>query len=278
MLKCVFVGRRGPFNQYIADWLSGRTELCHILWTDTNRDTWTWRWAWLRRALRRWGWIGTADRIAFRIYMHLSGENTVGRQTLHRDIRSRGPLTSSAKDVPRTSVESLNTEETKILLRGIQPDIVFVQCVTQIIRDEILSIPRLGTFVYHEGLTPEYRGLHTILWAVANGDDDKVGYTLLRANATIDGGEVYAQGVTGLDPLSTPISYIGHWALFEGLHDVDSALQALEQGTARPLDTSIRRGACYSYFPYSAWRRLVRRRRERGVPEVITQPEAAAPS
>ncbi len=272
MLKCVFVGRRGRFNQYVADWLSARTDLCHILWTDTNRNTWAWRWGWVRRALRTWGWIGTADRIVFRIYSHLSRETMAGWKRLHQDLLSRASPTSSAKDVAHTMVESLNAHGTKDLLRRLQPDIVFVQCVTQIIHDDILAIPRLGTFVYHEGLTPEYRGLHTIMWAIANGDDDKVGYTLLKANATVDGGDVYAQGATSLDPLSTPITYIGHWALFEGLNDVSQVLAALEEGTAQPIDTSARQNGYYSYLPYSGWRRILARRRERGLPAVIAEP------
>ena len=272
MLKCVFVSRKGPFGQYVADWLTARTELCHIFWTDTSRFTWTWRRAWLRRALVRWGWMGTADRIAFRIYTLVSAEMKEGLRRLHQDMRSVAPLKSTAKEVAQTLVESLNAEETKVLLHSIQPDIMLVQCVSQIIRDDILSIPRLGTFVYHEALTPEYRGLHTILWAVANGDDGKVGYTFLKANAKIDGGEdFYAQGVTTLDPLSTPMSYIGHWALFEGLEDVGRVLDDLSEGNAQPLDTSTRQSGYYSYFPYSGWRRILGRRRGRGIPNVIRE-------
>jgi hypothetical protein len=216
--------------------------------------------------------MGTADRIAFRIYIKLSVENKAGCRRFSQDMRSWAPLTGSAQHVAQTMVESLNAEETKDLLRRIQPDIVFVNCVTQIIRDEILRIPRLGTFVYHEGLTPEYRGLHAINWAISNGDDDKVGYTLLKADAKIDGGQVYAQGMTSLDPLSTPLGYIGHWTLYEGLDDVDKVLHALEEGTAQPLDTSTRHSGYYSYFTYSGWRRILRRRRERGVPDVIKVP------
>ena len=203
MLKCVFVSRQGPFWPVRCRLVDGQDRaLPYSL--DRHKPLYVDLAASLASAgTGQMGLDGNGRSYCISNLHPRVSRNERGIATLHQDMRSVAPLKTTAKEVAQTLVESLNAEETKVLLHSIQPDLMLVQCVSQIIRDDILSIPRLGTFVYHQALTPEYRGLHTILWAVANGDDGKVGYTFLKANAKIDGGEVYAQGVTTLDAIDT---------------------------------------------------------------------------
>lgn len=266
MLKCIFIGRRNNFNQYFVDWLATQVDLQAVVWADRSRFSWSWRWRWLKRARKRWGLFGTADRILYRIVaLRRNGEKRCGWMRMAKDIRAAQPVPSCGDHVEQLFTHSVNTPEIEALAKRMQCDIIIANCVAQLISDRIVRIPRLGLYIYHEGLTPEYRGQHTVMWAVANGDDDKVGYTLLRANDRFDAGEVYAQGRTQLDPLATSLGYVGHWALFEGLHDVKRVIEELEAGTAKPIDTSGRKNGLYSYFPYSQMRRINRRRRQKGL-------------
>jgi len=51
--------------------------------------------------------------------------------------------------------------------------------------------PRLGTYALHRGICPEYRDAHGCFRAMAQGDHDNVGTTLLRVDAGVDTGPVF---------------------------------------------------------------------------------------
>jgi len=259
------MARRSFFDRCLAEWLSLRTHLVGIVWADVARASWRWRLAWLKRSLRRAGVVGTIDRLLFRLWTLGSREMKEGARQLKRDVRRVLGGPHDLSQVPSLTPASVNDAAVEGFLRSLEPDILLVQCVSQRLMPRIHTIPRTGTFIYHEGITPEYRGVHSPFWAVANGDDDKVGFTLLKADDSLDGGPVFAQGRTGMDPLATSLGYLGHGALWEGLADVERVLGGLEAGTAAPLDVSGRTVGYYSYFPFSRWLDIRRRRRRRGV-------------
>ena len=82
--------------------------------------------------------------------------------------------------------------------RSVQPDLAIARCKV-ILKREIFEIPRVGTFVMHPGICPEYRNAHGCFWALVNRDLDRVGMTLLRVDAGIDTGPVYLHGTCDID-------------------------------------------------------------------------------
>lgn len=268
MLKCVFACRRNEFTCLLVDWLGLRTDLRAVIWTDSKRESFGWRWQWLRRSMHRFGVVSTLDRMLFRLWCIYPGELKQGWRRFIRDV-CKTSLTPASNPAIQLTTSSMNSPEVEALLHRVQPDLLFVNCIAQRISQRIYQVPRLGTFIYHEGVTPEYRGVHSPFWALANGDDDKVGFTLLKCDDRLDGGEVYAQGAIRVDPLNLSLGYVGHWALYEGLDDVARFLSDLEHGVAIPLDVSTRRDCYYSYFPYSQLLKIRRRRKERGLPVMI---------
>ena len=68
-----------------------------------------------------------------------------------------------------------------------QPDLVIARCKT-LLNERIFTIPRLGTYVMHPGICPEYRNAHGCFWAMATGDHANVGMTLLRIDKGVDTG------------------------------------------------------------------------------------------
>jgi methionyl-tRNA formyltransferase len=112
----------------------------------------------------------------------------------------------------------VNAEETVAFLRERGPDAVFAVCVSDRFSERVHSIPRLGTFLWHEGVTPEYRGLYSPFWAVHELDFANLGCTLLRMNERLDGGEVYVQTpVRDVDPRRQHHVSIGHKAIWDSL-------------------------------------------------------------
>jgi hypothetical protein len=143
---------------------------------------------------------------------------------------------------------------------------MFAMCIDVYLPSSIIETPRHGTFLWHEGITPEYRGVHSPFWALANGDYDSLGYTLLKMNAKLDAGDIYVQGrVDGVDPNRDLHCYIGHKSIFESLSRVRDFLIDLESGTHKSLDRSSAVDGYYSYPTGTALLKIIIRRAKRRV-------------
>ena len=130
------------------------------------------------------------DVLAFRLHYRLvaaRADREWERRELER-LRARvsclpgctGDDRRLAEQRPRQSSSSASSS----------PDLVIARCKT-LLKEQVFSIPPLGTFVMHPGICPEYRNAHGCFWARATGDDGNVGMTLLR----IDRGRGHRSGL-----------------------------------------------------------------------------------
>jgi methionyl-tRNA formyltransferase len=132
-------------------------------------------------------------------------------------------------------------------------------CTNDWFGHELRAIPPLGILLWHDGITPEYRGLYAPFWAVRNLDFDRIGYTLLRVNDDYDAGEVLVQGtVRDVDPFTQGHLYLGHRVIYESLPAVERLLRALARGEVRALE---RPGVASRLYTYPGLTDLVRQRR-----------------
>lgn len=72
-------------------------------------------------------------------------------------------------------------------LKELSPDACVTVAFGQILSEEILNIPRLGTINLHASLLPKYRGPNPIQWAVINGDK-VAGVTTMLSDVGVDTG------------------------------------------------------------------------------------------
>lgn len=88
--------------------------------------------------------------------------------------------------------KSVNQKETVNFILRHSPDVVVVHG-TRIISGEILEcLP--GKFInLHAGITPHYRGVHGMYWALALNDEANAGVTIHLVDAGIDTGKILAQ-------------------------------------------------------------------------------------
>lgn len=82
------------------------------------------------------------------------------------------------------------------------PDLVLVMAYGHILRDEVLAIPRLGTFNLHTSLLPKYRGASPIQTATACGERE-TGVTLMRLVRQLDAGPVASAERVPIGPRDT---------------------------------------------------------------------------
>lgn len=71
-------------------------------------------------------------------------------------------------------------------------DLMLVVSWRYLIPADIYQQARLGTFVFHDSLLPEYRGFAPTVWAIINGSDH-TGVTLFEIAEEVDSGDIIDQ-------------------------------------------------------------------------------------
>lgn len=197
----------------------------------------------ITREIRRVGWLRFVDVLAFRGYYALARARSDRGWAAHALSRLRA-LFPARPDAPEIIVSSPNHPDAERFIRDQRPDLIVARCKT-LLKEEIFSIPRLGTFVMHPGICPEYRNAHGCFWALANGDRDNVGMTLLRIDRGVDTGPVF--GYFRLQPEPRPESHvvIEHRVVLDHLDGIRDVLLDIDAGRAVPIDTKGRRSATW---------------------------------
>lgn len=96
----------------------------------------------------------------------------------------------------------INAEPFIRCLREYAPDLVVMASFDQIVRPDLLAIPRLGWLNIHPSLLPRHRGPEPIYWAIAQGDQES-GITLHWAVERIDAGPIVEQRPVPILPIDT---------------------------------------------------------------------------
>ena len=260
MLRTVFIGSRNDFDDMLVHWLSQRTDVVGAVWLDASlwqRD-WSSRMGFFQQRLRKRGVLKTLDEAAYFLVFRAFLEAKAAEQLYTLSDPYFASNGNARWDGDAIDTENVNAPEVLDFLTEREPDLAFAMCINNYFGKKIRSIPTHGVFLWHEGITPEYRGLHSPFWALHNLDFDEIGYTLLRMNDRLDAGEIFAQGrVPEVDPRRDTPSYLGHKAIAESLPAVERFLRELEAGTATPID---RPGAESHYYSYPGLSDLVRLR------------------
>lgn len=261
MLKTVFIGSRNDFDEVLVHWLAQRTHLVGVVWTNAAswRKTRKQRLQFVQRRLRRYGLLKVLDEILFYYYYRryfLRGDMEALRQQVIEPYQAQHGRVQWEGDA--ITAVNVNSPEVLAFLEERAPDVVFAMCINSYFGKKLRAIPRLGTFLWHEGVTPEYKGLQSPFWAVHNLEFDRIGYTLLRMNDELDAGEIFVQGkAEGVDPIRHGHGFMGHKAIADSLPAVEQFLSELESGTARPVD---RADAQSGYYTYAGISDLIRQR------------------
>jgi len=107
-----------------------------------------------------------------------------------------------AAEVVRIPIDRINHPDTVQIVQAMRPDLMIV-CGAPILRAPILGVAPQGAFNVHWGIAPDYRGADSIFWAVHDGAFEKIGVTVHRISAVIDGGAIVAQRTVQATPASS---------------------------------------------------------------------------
>lgn len=138
----------------------------------------------------------------------------------------KDPLWAAAEaaGLPVIDTPSLKTPAGQGPWRALNADLCVMAFVTDIIPNEVLHYPALGTIQYHPSLLPMHRGSSAINWAIINGDRD-TGLTIFWPDQGIDTGPILLQKSCAIGPDDTVGSIyfnqlfpMGVEALVESVH------------------------------------------------------------
>jgi methionyl-tRNA formyltransferase len=87
-------------------------------------------------------------------------------------------------------------------LQALVPDVIVIVAYGQILRKNVLELPRLGCINIHSSLLPRWRGAAPIQWAILGGDSES-GVSTMYLVEKLDAGDVLLQAKTPIHPEDT---------------------------------------------------------------------------
>ncbi|OSQ24999.1 methionyl-tRNA formyltransferase [Campylobacter concisus] len=98
-------------------------------------------------------------------------------------------LTSLCKNaiIPFKYVDDINSNENIDWIRSLSPDIIFCFGWSNLIKKDLLGLPKMGVVGYHPALLPKNRGRHPLIWALALGLNVGGSTFFFMAEGTDDG-------------------------------------------------------------------------------------------
>jgi methionyl-tRNA formyltransferase len=135
--------------------------------------------------LLNWLWTeGRAEAELIAVYTQPDRPVGRGQQVVPNGIKTW----ALARSIPVFQPEKL-TEEVRLQLAALAPDLSLVMAYGHILRDPFIATPRLGTLNLHASVLPKYRGASPIQTAIASGESE-TGVSLMRIVRKLDAGPV----------------------------------------------------------------------------------------
>jgi hypothetical protein len=252
-----------PLDRYgLARWLAAFTDLAGVV---VIREPNARFWKRVKRETRRVGLLRSLDVFLFQLYyrLFLATSDEEWQEAMLRKLEAR--YDDLPPSVRLLEVPSPNSSETEAFLGDIQPDIILARCKS-ILNKRIFTKARVGTFVMHPGICPEYRNAHGCFWALANRDTANVGMTLLKIDAGVDTGPVFGYYRYDYDELAESHFVIQNRIVLDNLDSLETKFRQILAGTATTIDTRGRKSQAWGqpwFTRYVQWKRTAKRERRR---------------
>lgn len=158
-------------------------------------------------------------------------------------------------------------------LKTWSPDLI-VFTGGNILRREILEVPRLGVLNIHLGLLPQIRGMNSPEWSLLNGVP--VGITFHFMNSGVDTGPILQKYEYTDLTHCTSLGDLRHRLIAFGIEKVRDVVAALDRGTMMSTPQCHRNAAMSSDNQYFVMHEWLQERAARMLAQCIRQPLAEA--
>ena len=145
--------------------------------------------------------------------------------------------------IPVITPDNPNMPEVVEQIRALRPDFLFSFYYREMLRRELLEIPKRGALNMHGSLLPKYRGRVPVNWAIIHGETE-TGATLHDMTEKPDNGDIVAQQAVPILPDDTALQVFQKVTVAAeiALHGV---LPALLAGTAPRVKQDLGKGAYF---------------------------------
>jgi len=148
------------------------------------------------------------------------------------------------RDIPVYQPFDASDEESVAYFKKLNADLFVVVAFGQILKKEVLALPKTCSVNIHGSLLPKYRGAAPTNWAIINGDVTS-GVTIIKMNEKIDEGDIILKKEIIIDPSDTNITLSEKLADL-GADALDEAIELIESGRAR---FTMQDGSIATYAP-----------------------------
>lgn len=107
-------------------------------------------------------------------------------------------------DIPVITPDNPNTPDIVERIRALQPDFFFSFYYREMLKRDLLDIPKHGALNMHGSLLPKYRGRVPVNWAIIKGETE-TGSTLHYMTEKPDNGDIVAQQAVPILPDDTAL-------------------------------------------------------------------------
>ena len=131
---------------------------------------------------------------------------------------------AQAANLPVFQPNTLKNPQAVSFLQDLKPDLIVVAAFGQILRRNVLDMPRQGCINIHASLLPRWRGASPVTAAILAGDAE-TGITLMQMDPGLDTGPIIRQRAMPITPqhtgqsLTAELSFMGANLLIETLPD-----------------------------------------------------------
>lgn len=122
---------------------------------------------------------------------------TIENNNYNSDYKALRPL-AEKNGIIIYNMKNINDEENIIKLKKINPDFIFIIGISQVVKKEVLDIPKYGCIGFHPTLLPKGRGRAAIPWTILNGGTE-TGITIFKINEGLDTGDIIVQKKIKMD-------------------------------------------------------------------------------
>lgn len=142
------------------------------------------------------------------------------------------PIKSAAlsSDIPVYQPEDASSADSAAYLKELGADLFVVVSFGQILKKDILSIPKIFSVNVHGSLLPKYRGAAPTNWAIIKGERT-TGVTVIRMNEKMDEGDIILKEQLPIGcedtniTLSEKLSGLGASALMKVVKAIDEGVK-----------------------------------------------------
>ena len=154
------------------------------------------------------------------------------------------------RNLPLLNCRNVNDTDVRQWIADLEPDLIISACFSQILKDDLIRVPTIGTLNVHPGYLPDCRGAMAYFWPLRRGERH-AGVSVHWIDEGIDTGPLLARRKLKLRPRTTQQRVLVRSAV-AGAYLLRRVARELLAGRTPAVLATDATGARYFHFPSAA--------------------------